>query len=137
MIKCVHCGKDVSEYAPKCPNCGHKIDEIPTDIVNPKNPAKRSPLDIKIKLLICCAAVALVSSSFVFACAYNAYNAVMGKSIAGIGVIFFEKYIVASNIRPIMTAMVCAGTVVAVSAVIIALCVLGYIKKAESSNGKI
>ena len=132
MIKCNHCGKDVSEYAQVCPNCGQKPN-IGENIVDKKIKPK-FVVSIGNKIAIISAVVALIVSAFVFACAVNAYRAIRGDSVTGIGGIFFEKYIVEGMFKPIVIAMICSGVAMGIFIIIVALCLIYCFKKNKKSN---
>jgi len=98
--KCKNCGKDISDYAVVCPNCGCAVNA-------PGNGGKpissKSKLSRKIYIVIAVvAAVLLIPSGFVFACAQNAYNCVIGKSPIGLGAILFEEDILNFDLSTVM-----------------------------------
>lgn len=122
MKKCKNCGKDISDYAVVCPNCGCAVNA-------PGNGGKpissKSKLSRKIYIVIAVvAAVLLIPSGFVFACAQNAYNCVIGKSPIGLGAILFEEDILNFDLSAIVTVRTGSMMAIILCVAVIAVCLL-------------
>lgn len=122
MKKCKNCGKDISDYAVVCPNCGCAVNP-------PGNGGKpissKSKLSRKIYIVIAVvAAVLLIPSGFVFACAQNAYNCVIGKSPIGLGAILFEEDILNFDLSTIVAAKTGSMVAIILCVAVITVCFL-------------
>lgn len=122
MRKCKNCGKDISEYAVVCPNCGCAVNAPgngeKTIYTKPKRSRK------KYVVVAVAAVVLLILSGFIFACAQNAYNCVIGKDPIGLGVILFEEAILNFDLRPIVTAKIGSMMAVILCVAVITVCFL-------------
>lgn len=119
MKKCETCGKDISDYAVVCPNCGYMANA--TSNSGKTVPSKSKPSRKLYIVVAVVAAVLLIPSGFIFACAQNAYNCVVGKTPAGIGVIFFEEDIINSCLSRIITVRTGAIMAIFLCAAVIAV----------------
>lgn len=122
MKKCKHCGKDISDYAVVCPNCGCAVN-VPGNRgkTNPSKPKLSRKIYIAVAVV---AAVLLIPSGFVFACAQNAYNCVIGKSPIGLGAIFFEEDILNFDLSTIVTARTGSTMAIILCVAVIVVCLL-------------
>ncbi len=103
MIKCRNCGKDISDYAIVCPNCGLKVNSnelVSNNTQKKKVEVKKYTKQEKIILLIM--VVVIVLAGFIFLSAQNARNVLIGKDVWGLGAILFEKQVLDGNISSIM-----------------------------------
>lgn len=67
-------------------------------------------------------------SAFVFACALNAYNAIIGKSVLGLGSIFFEQSVINHTIQPVVIVAVCTAVVAFVAITVIVICLISILR---------
>lgn len=130
MVKCKNCGKEISDYAVVCPNCGVSPTHFSDVSTNRKTPC--SPLK-KYKTIFSILAVILAISAFLLVCAQSAYNTVSGRSPIGIGAILFEEYIIYGPIRPIIIARTMSALVVIFCLAGIAICMVKLAKLKSKS----
>lgn len=128
MIKCGNCGKNVSDFAEVCPNCGHIISIQSTRVVNAKRNSEQPHICLIAKILIGFAIIVFAISTFVFASALNAYNAIIGKSVLGLGSIFFEQSVINHTIQPVVISAVCTGVVAFIAIAVIVICLISILR---------
>ncbi len=132
MLKCKNCGKDISDYAVVCPNCGYKVNSQNTassDTQIKKRETK--PMSRKEKIILAIIILIMVIACFVFASSQNARNVLLGRDVWGLGAIFFEKQVLEGNIGSIMLPY-------AISLITIIVCLIGvscvFIRHRKSSE---
>lgn len=128
MTKCKNCGKNISDFADVCPNCGYKNSIQSNNGANVKSSKKKCPVRLIMKIVVCFAICVMVASAFVLACALNAYNAIIGKSVLGLGAIFFEQSVINHTMQPIVISAVCAGVISLVAVFIVAICLISIFR---------
>ena len=128
MTKCQKCGKNISDFADICPNCGYENSIQPNNVVNVKRNRTKLPVRLIMKIVVCFAICVMVASAFVLACALNAYNAIIGKSVLGLGAIFFEHSVINHTMQPIVISAVCAGMISLVATVVVAICLISIFR---------
>lgn len=128
MIKCDNCGKNISEYATVCPNCGAKRNTKNNTASNIRKSRSIVKSKMFYKIIVGLSALLLVCCLFVVVCAQNAYNALVGNSVLGLGSIFFDKCVVNQTMQPIVIVEVCAAVFALISIAIIALCAYKHIR---------
>ena len=128
MMRCANCGKDISEYAIKCPNCGAANDALRTyHLQKSDNSPKKVFLSKKFKMLfLIFGGIFLLVDVFMFICSLNAYRTALGRSPYGVGAILFSKQIINHEIGLIVLVLTLSSIVLL--AFIIA-CVLYFRKK--------
>lgn len=133
MNKCHNCGKDISDYAIVCPNCGARTNPSQNNNI-PKMDKKKIGLSKKAVIILGIAFVVLSLSVFVFVCSVNAHNAITGKSMLGIGSIFFEKMVYEGYLRPIYLTKIISLLSIIVSICVMGLTIIKAIKNSKDSS---
>lgn len=71
---------------------------------------------------------AFLIATFVFACSLNAYNVFVGRSVWGLGIIFFQKAVANHELQPIVTAMILSAIVTLASVIASIICSVPFFR---------
>lgn len=89
----------------------------------------KSANDSKRYIVLCgVAIVSFLISCLIFACAINAHNAILGKSVLSIGRLFFERYVINGTMKPIVITEVCTGIIALACVVVIIFCIVSHFR---------
>ena len=131
MIRCSNCGKEISEHAEVCPNCGYGRNSYNKNVSETRKPKLTVKIGKSSMVILGITVAALIFVVFLFLCAQNAYNAVMGRSVLGLGSIFFENCVVNKIIKPIVLTQVFTVVAIVICVAIMLCCVIRCIKRSN------
>ena len=136
MIKCSNCGRNISDYAVVCPNCGYKTSSKSNNEAKHKGTKSLLQVKAKTKITLAVTFTILIISTFIFACALNAYNAIIGKSVLGLGSIFFERIVINCTMKPVVIVEVCTGVISLACIVVIVSCFVTHFRNRNKKLDK-
>lgn len=90
--------------------------------------SSRQRIHPKNKIILLISVCAFLIATFVFACSLNAYNVFVGKSVWGLGIIFFQKAVANHELQPIVTAMILSAIVALVSVIASIICSIPFFR---------
>ena len=127
MTKCNKCGKNISEYIEVCPNCGHNQESAVTPAFSESHASVA--WNKKSVLVIIVSAIVFFVACFTAICALNAYNAIIGSSVLGIGSILFEEYIANDSMKPVIITGILSAIISIACIVSIIHCLVSHFRK--------
>lgn len=82
----------------------------------------------KNKIILLISVCAFMITTFVFACSLNAYNVFIGRSVWGLGIIFFQQAVANHELQPIVTTMILSAIVALVSVIASIICSVPFFR---------
>lgn len=131
MKYCCKCGKQISDYAAFCPNCGfsqerivstdslkaERIQEAAISKLKGEATRKEKIRNIVKSVSFITGFIAVLIGTFVVISSFNALNCIKGESVLGIGAILYGRAIVEHNMEPVMTGLFIGCTLLLIGCV--------------------